>query len=148
MTVQDEDLRNRIERIQGKSRRLGPAPKQRRARNDSIDHQALSRAILLPQLAFVLGAVALIAGRAVAMNTLMIVPSTELLGLGEGGIILVLLVAIGLLFGKSDWFSHIALVVGAALAFLGESYYIALAPDLMESAYNPGYVGMVLLNAQ
>ena len=82
------------------------------------------------------------------MNTLNITPSTELLGLGEGGVIVVLLVVIGLLFGKSDWFSHIALVVGAALAFLAESYYIALAPDLMGSIYNPGYVALALLNAQ
>ena len=148
MTVQDDDLRNRIERIQVKSRRLGPMPDQRRARKDSLDEQALSRAILIPQLAFVLGAVALVAGRAIAMNTLMIEPSTDLLGLGEGGIIVVLLVGIGLLFGKSDWLSHGALVVGAALAFLAESYYITLAPELMESVYNSGYVALVLLNAQ
>jgi hypothetical protein len=148
MTVQDDDLRTRIARAEVKSRRTSPMPRQRRVGDDSFDEQAMSRKILLPQLAFILGAVALIAGRAIAMNTLMITPSTELLGLGEGVVIVALLVAIGLLFGKSDWVSHIALVVGAALAFLGESYYITLAPDLMESIFNPDYVGLVVLNAQ
>ncbi len=148
MTVQDDDLRTRIKRAQVKSRRNAPMPGQRRVGNDSVDEQAVSRAILLPQLAFILGAVALVAGRGIAMNYLMIEPSTDLLGLGEGGVIVAFLVVIGLLFGKSDWFSHGALVVGAALAFLGESYYITVVPELMESIYNPDYVGRVLLNAR
>ncbi len=123
-------------------------PGQRRAGNDSLDEQAMGRAILLPQLAFILGAVALVAGRGIAMNYLMIEPSTDLLGLGEGCVIVVLLLAIGLLFGKSNLISHGALVLGASLAFLGEGYYIPVIPELMESIYNPNYVGLVLLNAR
>ena len=82
------------------------------------------------------------------MNYLMIEPSTDLLGLGEGCVIVVLLFAIGLLFGKSNLISHGALVAGAVLAFLGEGYFIPVVPDLMESIYNPDYVGLVLLNAR
>jgi hypothetical protein len=81
------------------------------------------------------------------MNYLLIEPSTELLGWGEGAIVLLLLLVIGLLFGKSELISHGALVVGASMAFLGESYYIPLVPELMESIYNPDYVSLVLLNA-
>ena len=148
MTVQDDDLRTRIKRAQVKSRRNAPMPGQRRVGNDSVDEQAVSWAILLPQLAFILGAVALVAGRGIAMNYLMIEPSTDLLGLGDGGMVVVLLLAIGVLFGKSNLISHGALVVGASLAFLGEGYYIPVVPELMESIYNPDYVGLVLLNAR
>ncbi|MHA1109165.1 MAG: hypothetical protein ACTSQV_08615, partial [Alphaproteobacteria bacterium] len=84
MTVQDDALRTRIARAEVKSRRPAPMPRRLRAGNDRDDDQTMSRMILLPQLAFILGVVALIAGRAVAMNTLMIVPSTDLLGIGEG----------------------------------------------------------------
>ena len=148
MGIQDNDFEARIKRVQVQSRKNAPMPGQRRVGDDRFDEQAMSRAILLPQLAFILGAVALVAGRGIAMNYLMIEPSTDLLGLGEGGVIVAFLVVIGLLFGKSDWFSHGALVVGAALAFLGESYYITVVPELMESIYNPDYVGRVLLNAR
>ena len=148
MGIQDDDFEARIKRVQVQSRRNAPMHDQRRVGDDSFDEQAMSWAILLPQLAFILGAVALVAGRGVAMNYLMIEPSTDLLGLGEGIVVAVLLLAIGVLFGKSNLISHGALVVGASLAFLGEGYYIAVVPELMESIYNPDYVGLVLLNAR
>ncbi len=148
MTVQDDDLRTRIKHVQVQSRRNAPMHDQRRVRDDSFDEQAMSGVILLPQLAFILGAVALVAGRGIAMNYLMIEPSTDLLGLGEGCVIVILLLAIGVAFGKSNLISHGALVVGASLAFLGEGYYIPVVPELMESIYNPDYVGLVLLNAR
>ena len=148
MGIQDDDFEARIKRVQVQSRRNAPMHDQRRVGDDSFDEQAMSWAILLPQLAFILGAVALVAGRGIAMNYLMIEPSTGLLGLGEGCVIAVLLFAIGLLFGKSNLISHGALVVGASLAFLGEGYYIPVVPELMESIYNPDYVGLVLLNAR
>ncbi len=148
MGVQDGDFEARIKRVQVRSRRNAPMPGQRRAGDDSFDEKAMSRAILLPQLAFVLGAVALVAGRGIAMNYLMIEPSTDLLGLGEGCVIVVLLVGIALLFGKSSLISHAALVAGASLAFFSEGYYIPVVPELMESIYNPDYVGLVLLNAR
>ncbi len=146
MTVQDDDLKTRINRVQARSRRFAPMPDRRRGGDGDFDERVLIGAILRPQLALILGAVVLVASRAFAMNYLMIVPATDLLGLAEGGVIMLLLFVIGLLFGKSDWFSHGALVVGAALAFLGESYYIAVVPELMESIYNPGYVALVLLS--
>ena len=148
MGIQDDDFEARIKRVQVQSRRNSPMHDQRRVGDDSFDEQAMSWAILLPQLAFILGAVALVAGRGVAMNFLMIEPSTDLLGLGEGIVVAILLLAIGVLFGKSNLISHGALVVGASLAFLGEGYYIAVVPELMESIYNPDYVGLVLLNAR
>ncbi len=148
MGIQDNDFEARIKRVQVQSRQNAPMPGQRRVGDDRFDEQAMSRAILLPQLAFILGAVALVAGRGIAMNYLMIVPSTDLLGLGEGCVIVVLLLAIGLLFGKSNLISHGAVVVGASLAFLSEGYYIPVVPELMESIYNPDYVGLVLLNAR
>ena len=110
----------RIKRVQVQSRKNAPMPGQRRVGDDRFDEQAMSRAILLPQLAFILGAVALVAGRGIAMNYLMIEPSTDLLGLGDGGMVVVLLLAIGVLFGKSNPISHGAWVVGASWDFLGE----------------------------
>ena len=148
MGIQDDDFEARIKRVQVQSRQNAPMPDQRRVGDDSFDEQAMSWAILLPQLAFILGAVALVAGRGITMNYLMIEPSTDLLGFGEGIIVAVLLLAIGVLFGKSNPISHGALVVGASLAFLGEGYYIPVVPELMESIYNPDYVGLVLLNAR
>ena len=142
MGIQDDDFEARTKRVRVKSRQFAPMPGQQRVGDDSFDEQAMSRAILLPQLALILGAVALVAGRGIAMNYLMIEPSTDLLGLGDGGVVLIILFAIGLLFGKSNLISHCALVVGASLAFVGEGYYIAFAPELMESIYNPDYVGL------
>ncbi len=148
MGIQDGGFEARIKRVQVQSRKNAPMPGQRRVGDGSFDEQTMSWAILLPQLAFILGAVALVAGRGIAMNYLMIVPSTDLLGFGEGCVIVVLLLAIGVLFGKSNPIAHGALVVGASLAFLGEGYYIPVVPELMESIYNPDYVGLVLLNSR
>ena len=148
MGIQDGGFEARIKRVQVQSRKNAPMPGQRRVGDDSFDEHAMGQAILLPQLAFILGVVALVAGRGIAMNYLMIEPSTDLLGWGEGCVILLLLLAIGVLFGKSNLISHGALVVGASLAFLGEGYYIPVVPELMESIYNPDYVGLVLLNAR
>ncbi len=148
MGIQDDDFEARIKRVQVQSRRNTPMSGQRRVGDDRFDEQVMSRTILLPQLAFVLGAVAMVAGRGIAMNYLMIEPSIDLLGLGEGCVVVVLLLAIGVLLGKSNLISHGALVVGASLAFLGEGYYIPVVPELMESIYNPDYVGFVLLNAR
>jgi hypothetical protein len=147
MGIQDNDFEARIKRVKVRSGRNAPMPGQRRSGDDRFDEQAMSSAILLPQLAFILGAVALVAGRGIAMNYLMIEPSTDLLGFGEGCVIVVLLIVIGVLFGKSNLIAHGALVAGASLAFLGEGYYIPVVPELMESIYNPDYVGLVLLNA-
>jgi len=147
MGIQDNDFAARTKRVQVRSRQNAPMPGPRRNSDDSFDEQAMSRAILIPQLALVLGAVALVAGRAIAMNYLDITPSTDLLGFGEGCVIVVLLVAIGALFGKSNLLAQGALVIGASLAFLAEGYYIPIVPELMKAIYNPGYVGLVLLNA-
>jgi hypothetical protein len=75
-------------------------------------------------------------------------PSTDLLGWGEGIVVFVLLVIIGLLFGMSDHVSHGALIVGATLAFMLEGHYIPAIPGLMEQVYTPEYVGLVVLGLQ
>ena len=146
MRNQDDDFNARVKRVRVQSRQYAPMPD--RVGEDDSDMWLMSGVILRPQLALILGAVAMIAGRAISMNQFMIAPSTELLGLGEGAIVIVLLFVIGLLFGKSDLISHGALVVGASLAFLGESFYIPLIPDLMESIYNPDYVALVFFNSR
>ena len=144
MGIQDSGFEARIKRVQVKSRRNEPILGQQHD-DSSFDEKAMSSAILLPQLAFMLGAVALVAGRGISMNYFMIEPSTDLLGLGEAGVVVFLLLAFGVLFGKPNLILHGALVVGASLAFLGEGYYIPIIPDLMENIYNPGYVGLLLL---
>jgi hypothetical protein len=148
MSNQDDDFNARIKRLRLQPKPYAQMPDRSLVGDKDFDENAISGAILRPQLALILGAVAMIAGRGFAMNYLLIEPSTELLGWGEGAIVLLLLLVIGLLFGKSELISHGALVVGASMAFLGESYYIPLVPELMESIYNPDYVSLVLLNAR
>lgn len=148
MGNQDDDFKARAKRVRVQSMQSAPIPARRRVNDDDFDAKATRWAVLRPQLALILGAVALVVGRAIAMNFLGIEPSTELLGLGEGGVVILLLVVIGLLLGKSQYISHAALVIGASLAFLGEGYYIPIIPKLMESVYSPGYVALVVINAQ
>lgn len=143
-----DDFEARVKRVQARSGRLTAMPSRPRRRRDEVDETAMIAAVLRPQLALILGAAALILGRSIAMNQLMLVPKVDVLGWGEGGIVLMLLVVIGFLFGKSDIISHCALVFGAALAFLLEGYYIPLFPSLMGAIYNPGYVALVTLHAQ
>ena len=148
MVNQDDDFRARSKRVRVKSNLNAPMPSRRRSDADDVDKEAVIGTILRAQLALVLGAFALIAGRGIAINYLMVEPSPETLGIGEGGVVVAMLVAIGLMFGKSDMISHGALVIGASVAFLGESFYIRLFPGPMESIYDPGYVALVFLNAQ
>ena len=148
MGIYDDGFEARIKRVQVKSRQRAPMPDLRHGDDDSSDGQATSLAILLPQVAFVLGAIALIVGRAISMNTLMLEPSRDLLGLGEGCVIVILLIVFGGMFGKSNHISHGAMVIGASLAFLGESYYIPVVPELMKSIYNPEYVDLLLLSTR
>ena len=148
MSHLDDDFAARAKRVRARTGDAPPMPvkaRARRVRDDDRGEQAAVLAILRPQLALVLGAVALVAGRAVSMSHLGIEPSTDVLGLAEAGLVLILLFALGLLFGKSDFISHGALVVGAALSFLCEGYYILMAPELMSSIYDPEYVGRVLI---
>jgi len=145
MSNLDEDFAARAKRVRARTAGSAPMPLKARVRDEDRTDHALVMAILRPQLALILGAVAMILGRAFAMNSLGIEPSTELLGWGEGGVVLILLLPIGLLFGKSDAISHGALAVGAALAFLCESFYIPIAPDLMGLLYTPEYVARVIL---
>jgi hypothetical protein len=147
MGTQDDNFNARIKRVQARSSNHEPMPGRRHKDDDGDDRASIS-AILLPQLAFILGMAALIAGRAISMNYYMIEPSTDLLRISEGAVILVLLVVIALLFGRSSFISHGALVVGACLAFLAEEYYIPVVPDMMEAIYNPNYVSLVILNAR
>lgn len=150
MSNQDDAFHARIKRVRARSGHYAPAPAavRGRVRDDDAGDEGLIWAILRPQLALVLGALAMVAGRAFAMNYLMLEPDTAVLTGGEGAVVLLLLVGIGLVFGKSQVIAHGALVVGAALAFLAEGYYIPLAPELMSSLYDPEYVGRVLLDVR
>ncbi len=146
MSSHDDDFTARIKRVRVQSGQFAPMPDQGRAHDDHFDEKTVMWTILRPQLAVLLGAIALVLGRSIAMNQLMIEPNTDLLGLGEGVVVILFLGMIGLLFGKSDHISHGALAIGAAFAFLGERYYIPVIPDLMTSIYNPQYVALVFLN--
>jgi hypothetical protein len=144
----NDDLSAHIKRMKAKQRDRVFVPDRRRLAEDDHDDHSMIMAILLPQLAFILGAIALIAGRSVAMNTFGIEPDTATLGWVEGIAVLLLLVLIGVVFGRANKLSHAALVIGASLSFLGERYYIPMFPDLMEQLYTPGYVALVQLGPQ
>jgi len=144
MSNLDDDFKARAKRVRQRSVRDAPMPASARADDDGAGLEAVAT-LLRPQLALLLGVVAMVAGRAFAMNSLMIEPSTEVLSWAEGGVVFLILVGLGLMFGKSDAISHGALVVGAALAFILEGYYIPVAPGLMGTLYSPEYVELVLL---
>jgi hypothetical protein len=151
MSDQD-DFKARLKRVEGRSRykHLDKTPPKLHSevRDSEVDTDALILSILRPQLAFILGFVGLIAGRALAMHFLGYEPKTDLLGFGDGAAVVVVLVVLGLLFGLSDHISHGALIVGATLSFVLESYYIPALPDLMSKIYTPGYVALVTLGVQ
>lgn len=158
MSSQDDDLQARIKRVRARAGRGAPMPNapmrnapmpaaRRRGVADDADEHAAILGILRPQLAFVLGVAAMIGGRAFAMNSLMLEPSTEVLGPGEGIVVLAILAGLGLLLFRRDAIALGALVVGAALGFLLEGYFIPIIPELMSSLYSPDYVGLVILNA-
>lgn len=147
MTSQDQDFNARIKRVKVKLGNEAQLPPRRVRLDTGSDETDFRLQVLLPQLALVLGAVVLIAGRAISMNYLGVEASTRVLGLAEGGLVLLMLVAIGLMFGKSATLSHGALLVGASLAFLCERYYVPAIPDLMGWIYTPEYVARVILGA-
>lgn len=147
MASLDEDFEARMNRVRAKSRNFAPATEPRHAGGSDVDERAVITTILRPQLALVLGAIALILGRAIAIHQLGVEPNPELLSLTEGIAVLPFLVMIGLAIGRSHVISHLAMVVGATLSFMLEGYYIPLAPGLMEMIYDPDYVSIVYLNA-
>jgi len=147
-----DDFNARLKRVEGRARYKNldrsPPGMHHKARDEDFDAEGMMRSILRPQLALLLGAMALIAGRAMLIHGLGVEPSPDLLGWGEGLVTFCILVVIGLLFGSADHISHGALIVGAALAFVLEGYYIPLFPDLMSQIYTPEYVGLVSLGIQ
>lgn len=163
MSSRDDDFQARIKRVRARAGRGAPTPNaptpnapmrnapmpaaRRRVVADDADEHAAILGILRPQLAFVLGVAAMIGGRAFAMNSLMLEPSTEVLGAGEGIVVLAILAGLGLLLFRRDAIALGALVVGAALGFLLEGYFIPVMPELMSTLYTPDYVGLVILNA-
>jgi hypothetical protein len=147
MSNLDDDFRARANRIKAQSGPIVPVARPQAETAAEVDVGAFLLAFLRPQLAFFLGAIALVLGRGFAMKYLGIEPSGELLSIAEGAVVLVLLVGLGLAFGRSNIISHCALLAGAALAFLTEGFYIPLMPDLMGMIYNPDYVAIVVLNA-
>jgi len=147
MAGHDDDFQARARRIKAHSGPIVPVARPQAESAAEVDVGALLLSFLRPQLALVLGAIALVVGRGFAMKYLGIEPSGELLSIAEGMVVLALLVGIGLAFGRSDIISHCALLAGAALAFLTEGFYIPLMPGLMGMIYNPDYVAIVVLNA-
>lgn len=145
MSNQDVDFAARARRVKARSGPIGATPRQRPVAQDVGDEQPLLATILRVQIAFLLGIVAMVVGRAFAMNYLMIESSTDVLALSEGLCVLVLLLAFGFMLGRSQFVAHGAMVVGASLAFLGEAFYMPLAPNLMGALYSPEYVARVLL---
>ena len=147
-----DDFQARLKCVKGRARNkeftMPELGRRQEHHHEEVNTEALAMAILRPQLVLVLGFIALIVGRSIAMNVFGIEPSTELLGLGEGIVVLALLVVLGVLFGLTEYILHGALVVGAALAFMLESYYIPAIPGLIEQVYTPGYVNLVVLWAQ
>jgi len=145
MTSQDQDFDARIKRLKVKLGDDAPVPRRRVASEAGFDESAFMLRVMLPQVALVLGALAMIAGRAIAISYLGVEPSRHVLGVAEGGLIMLILVAIGLMMGRRQTLSHGALLVGASLAFLGEALYFPVVPDLMTSVYSPEYVARVIL---
>jgi len=146
MSNLDDDFAARAKRIKVRSGPITPIARPQ-TDDDDTDIGEIAGQILRPQLALILGAVAMVLGRAFAIHYLGVEPSSENLGIPEGLVVMVLLVAIGLIFGKSDYLSHGALVVGAALSFFLEGFYIRFFPSVMEVLYTPGYVALVTLNS-
>ena len=145
MSNQDDAFTARMNRVRAQSRPGAPMPSARAESGGDFDEHAMIGAVLRPQLALVLGAVSLILGRGIAINQFGVELSPDLLSLTEGAIVLPFLVIFGLLLGRNQVISHIALVVGAALAFLCESYYMPFAAGLMEQVYTSEYVHNVLI---
>ena len=137
-----DDFEERLKRVRSQQHRAAPEPRLGAGSERDFDEGAFVGKILLPQLAFVLGFAALIAARSVVMNQFGVEASTQTLSIAEGAAALVLLAVIALLFGR-NYFAHLALVLGACLAFLGEGIFIPLAPQLMEQIYTPEYVALV-----
>ena len=146
MSSRDDDLQARIKRVKARTGDGLAMPSARRAVADDTGEPASVGALLRPQLALVLGLMAMVAGRAFAMHSLMIEPDTEVLGPAEGAVVLAILAGLGLLLFRRDVIAQGALVVGAALGFLLEGYFIPLAPELMSRLYTPEYVALVILN--
>jgi len=143
----DDDFQARIKRVRAQSGRAEPKAARARADDGDFDERALIATILRPQIALILGAFALIAGRAIAINQLGIEPGLNQLSLAEGAVILPFLIIFGLLIGRSEYISHGALIVGAAVAFLCEAFYFPVAPGVMSSVYGEAYVSLVILSA-
>lgn len=146
MSSQDDDFRARMKRVKARSGDGLPMPSARRAVADNTDESASIWPLLRPQLALVLGVIAMVAGRAFAMHSLMIEPDTQVLGPAEGAVVLAILAGLGLMLFRRDVIAQGALVVGAALGFLLEGYFIPVMPGLMSSLYTPEYVALVILN--
>lgn len=145
MAHMDDDFEARFKRVKARTAHRATIPRAREVDDAGSGELATAGAILRPALALVLGVVALILGRAVAMNQFMVEASPDLLSPIEGALILPLLVVFGLLLGRSQVMSQVAMIAGAVLAFLCERYYVPVVPDLMAAIYTPGYVETVLL---
>lgn len=145
MTGHNDDFEARLKRVKARKGPTQPLTRTRQQAEPDFALDPIVVAVLLMLLALILGAVALVAGRAIAMNGLGIEPDIHHLGIAEGGVVLGLLLGIGLLFSRRPSLSHAALIVGAVVAFLGERFYIPMMPALMEVIYTPLYVAEVVL---
>ena len=145
MADQGGDIEARMKRVKKRLNQREPGRRGQRAAAVETEERSLVKTVIRAEIAFLLGIAALLAGRGVAMNLLEVEPSTVAMGRVEGGLVVALLVVLGLLFGKKDYASHVALVAGAGLAYMAEPYYVPALSALMEKIYTPHYVGLVKL---
>jgi len=145
MADQGNELEARMARVRKKLDQRGGVPGQgRRVAMDDREEGSIWW-IIKAEIAFVLGFAALIGGRSLAIHGLGAVPSPDSLGRTEGAVVLGLLLVIGLLMGPKDFKSHAALIFGAGLAYMAESFYVPMLAGLMGRIYTPEYVGLLSL---
>lgn len=140
------DERNFEERLKRVKKRLPNAPpptgmNRRAAFDKEMDDGDISPIKLaLPPVGLLLGLLAFVLGRSVAISQIGVEASSTMLTIPEGVVIVIMLAIFGLILGKSNYVALIAMVVGALLAFYVEPFIIAAFPDLMETIYSPDYV--------
>lgn len=149
---QSDDFNKRLKKVKAKLPG-GPPPvglNRRMAyeKDDDDDFEVSFGKMVLPPLAFVLGAFALVAGRSIAMSQLGVEGSTQTLHIAEGVIALILMGIVALVMGKTNYIAMLAQVAGAALAFTTEGIWVPMMPELMEQIYTPEYVSRVVLGLE
>ncbi len=149
---QSDDFNKRLKKVKAKLPG-GPPPvglnrRMAYAKDDDDDLEISVGKMVLPPIAFVLGALALVAGRSIAMSQLGIEGSTQTLHIAEGVITLILMGIVVLVMGKTNYIAMLALLIGGVLAFMSEPIWVPMMASLMEQIYTPEYVSRVVLGLE